>query len=101
MQLRCDEGDLAMITRDEPGCEANVGRIVRILRMPAWHCEELGWVWQVRPVTSRAFYCVGENGQARLAPGWGMTHPDAGLMPITPPHCRQCEATSNCEGADE
>lgn len=30
--LRCKEGDLAVITQEEIGCEANIGRLVYVIR---------------------------------------------------------------------
>ena len=41
MALRCKHGDLAVIVGEYPGCEANIGRIVRVSG-PAHLSEQCG-----------------------------------------------------------
>jgi len=34
MKTRCKPGDLAVIVREEPGCEKNIGKIVEVPPVP-------------------------------------------------------------------
>ena len=51
MQLRCKEGDLAFVVRDFEGCEANLGRLVKV-RGPVISRADVGPTWLITPVTS-------------------------------------------------
>jgi len=58
MTLRCKEGDLALILYDKPGCEPNIGRLVKVrgpmrvnsqLKLRCWKILPVGagWLWYV------------------------------------------------------
>src|SRR6185295_14185317 len=40
--MRCQAGDIAVITNEYPGCEANIGHLVRVVG-DLYHCDEDGW----------------------------------------------------------
>src|SRR3954454_764049 len=50
MSTICKDGDLAVITREEPGLEANVGRLLGVYG-PVLEHPELGAVWEPVPAT--------------------------------------------------
>ena len=58
--LRCREGDLALIIREEAGCEANIGRVVRVggpLELnPLW-----GPTWLIEPVNAEPWMHVAHS----------------------------------------
>jgi hypothetical protein len=83
MALRCKPGDLALIIRDEPGCEVNIGRLVRVegslrqCRLGAYH-------WLIKPV-SPAPYAVLNPSRVALQDPQHFTdveHPDLWLLPL-------------------
>ncbi len=47
--LRCKEGDLAVVTHEEPGCEVNIGRMVTVCGPVKIH-ERFGPTWLIQPV---------------------------------------------------
>ncbi len=51
--LRCRPGDLAVITQDEPECQANIGQIVRILNESLEFLDGLGFHWDVQPLSQQ------------------------------------------------
>lgn len=85
MRLRCRTGDLAIVIYDEPGCESNIGRILRVrgpirqfapYDIPCWH---------IRPVRSDPWRVV-EPGRTivseRVTWKSRVCHPDAWLLPL-------------------
>lgn len=50
--LRCRPGDLAVIVQDEPECQANIGQIVRVLKESFEFPDELGFHWEIKPLSS-------------------------------------------------
>ena len=89
MTLRCKLGDLAVIVGEYPGCEDNIGRIVKV-RGPAevteQSCGLLSWV--IRPI-SRAkminLYIPGTLISEHVTWQKGIRMPDCWLIPIRPP----------------
>ncbi len=51
--LRCRPGDLAVIIQDEPECQANIGQIVRVLKESLEFPDELGFHWDIQPLSSQ------------------------------------------------
>jgi hypothetical protein len=51
--LRCRPGDLAVITQDEPECQANIGQIVRVISEYPLFPDELGFHWLVEPQSNQ------------------------------------------------
>jgi hypothetical protein len=97
MKLRCREGDVAVIVREEPGCEANIGRLVRV-QGPIRVDDHQGPTWLIDTLDSSAYLCllrggvIAETLTSRLA----IEHPDAWLQPIQAPPDRadDVEATA-------
>lgn len=93
MNLRCREGDMALIINEEPGCESNIGRAV-ILHGPIKQCAERGPSWYIEPVHAEPWYAIdcGEGGVwcGVLSPDDGIYHPDAWLLPLRP----KCDESS-------
>jgi len=82
-------GDLAVITQDTPGCEANVGRVVEILG-----CSDAGLygdrsAWRISPVTDDLYvveFAHGDETRFRFMERGetGVAHPGDWLMPASP-----------------
>ena len=87
MKTRCKPGDLAVIVREEPGCEANIGKLVEV-RGPIYMDQLCGPCWIIRSIsTTGDWLCRTIHGPVRRISGgvrWsdGIDHPDAWLMPI-------------------
>jgi len=83
--LRCKEGDLAVVIREEPGCEVNVGRTVTVSGPVKIH-EQFGPTWLIQP-TQREQWAVAGIGcvTLRTPPLRMVEHPDKWLMPLRPP----------------
>ncbi len=85
MNLRCKDGDIAVITWDHLGCLENIGRIVMV-RGPA-HQGDFGICWRIRPITEDLYAFVDlDNSIGRERVGWQarIDHPDAWMLPIRP-----------------
>lgn len=80
--LRCRDGDLAVITRDEPGLEANVGRLLWVYGPVLGH-PELGPVWETLPATDEPMPFLDEAGAIRSErTNTFVIHPDAWMTPV-------------------
>ncbi len=88
MELRCKDGDLAVMIGDMPGCESNIGRIVEV-RGPAKLNKQCGLMyWRIRTVTRKKLiklYPSGELIAERVTWRSRTEHPDCRLIPIRPP----------------
>ena len=88
MELRCKDGDLAVIVGEMPGCEANIGRIVEV-RGPAKLNHQCGLIcWRIRTVTRKKLINLYPSGEliAESVTWKSRTqHPDCWLIPIRPP----------------
>lgn len=56
MTLNCKAGDLAVVISDEPGCEANVGRLVRVVSTTNIVNEPGHW-WHIEPLGPPTWMC--------------------------------------------
>jgi hypothetical protein len=85
MNLRCKDGDIAVITWDYPDCLENIGRMVDV-RGPV-RINEAGPSWLIRPVSPEP-YTLHESDHTvcREVVTWKsrVTHPDAWMMPVKP-----------------
>lgn len=83
---RCRPGDLAIIVREEPGLEGNIGRIVEV-HGPAMQTPDQGLTWLIVPVTNELYAVLIRSGKDYMR---GITvkerieHPDAWMTPIWP-----------------
>ena len=64
MNLRCKDGDLAIIVDDFDGCKGNIGLIVRVIG-PAEIVLEMT-CWQIIPLSGQEMWLV-DNGKAEKA----------------------------------
>ena len=87
MNLRCKDGDLAVVVGDFPGCEGNIGRLVQVkgpVRTPRQYPLPC---WRIKPINRRG-WLIAENDWAvtKEVVIWrsGIIHPDCWLLPIRP-----------------
>ncbi len=83
MNTRCNPGDLAIIIREEIGCESNIGRVVHVggpLRRDVFGRPS----WPIQPVTLEPWQIVDVDDSIRFMQylELGIFHPDAWLIPI-------------------
>lgn len=57
MALNCKAGDLAVVISDEPGCEDNIGRIVKVQRRTLVPDSTGAW-WSIRPIDRKPWTCI-------------------------------------------
>lgn len=84
MKTRCRPGDLAIIIRDEPGYQENIGRIVEV-HDPARQDPEHGLAWLIVPVTRQPYAIKTKHGKlfdVEIKVSDEIEHPDAWMMPI-------------------
>jgi hypothetical protein len=85
MKLRCQDGDIAVITWDYPGCLKNIGRLVQV-QGPV-RKGECGPAWRIRPITENLYAFLdldGSIGHESVTWGSRIDHPDAWMIPIRP-----------------
>ena len=80
MNLRCKDGDLAVVVGDFPGCEGNIGRLVQVkgpvrtprqYPLPCWRIKPInrrGWLYRRERLGSdqRSGYLAQRNHSSRL-----------------------------------
>ena len=98
MGTRCRPGDLAMIIKDEVGCEGNIGRFVRVFG-PKRVCLSHGATWLIDPVTSAPYVYMSSASDNRVVllqhgQKQNIEHPDAWMIPIRPRKSRSKAAAS-------
>lgn len=54
--MNCQPGDLAIVINDEPGCENNIGRLVKVESVCLWDLPDGPW-WIVRPLGDAKWMC--------------------------------------------
>jgi len=83
MNLQCKPGDLAIITREEPGCEANIGRVVRV-RGPIGIDGDARATWLITSTTPEPwiYRVTGEGLHTDPAMPDDIEHPDAWMVPF-------------------
>lgn len=96
-RLRCREGDLAIIIREEPGCEVNIGCAV-IVHGPLRQNADAGPDWVIVPANNHALTFEESDGRIisqKIDEADRIIHPDAWLIPITPPTDEESRCTDN------
>ena len=85
MDLRCREGELALIIRDEPGCECNIGRTVTVAG-PIFFRPGRGATWLIEPTTNEPWAVHNFMGcdiwTGHIDFDTMIEHPDSWLLPI-------------------
>jgi len=87
MRLRCREGELALIIREESGCEANIGRAVCVSGpLEIDTCR--GPTWLIAPATPEPWFYLSPDGEGvvvrPISHADRVEHPDAWLLPLRP-----------------
>ena len=85
--LRCRDGDLAVIIKDTPECHLNIGRIVRVKGPPTKIIKSQMAGWLIRPIRRTVLSVEELDGRLiREVVNWNsrVFHEDAWLMPIRP-----------------
>jgi hypothetical protein len=80
---RCKPGDIAIIIKDQPGCEANIGRIVHVCG-PRKVFTERGTVWHIKPVTGSTMTYLDYDRTVAVGLATDIEHEDDWLLPIRP-----------------
>jgi hypothetical protein len=85
VELQCRGGDLAVVTRDEPGLEANVGRLLWVYG-PVREHPELAPVWDTVPATDEPMAYLAADGSIRFdRQGPSIVHPAGWMTPVAIP----------------
>lgn len=98
MTTRCKSGDIAIVLRDNPGCEDNIGRLVEVCG-PTGLTAYPGMVsWRIRQVDTNAPWKITEK-DGRITTEWmtwgsNVHHPDAWLKPIRPGESEEVDDAS-------
>jgi len=85
MQLRCEDGDLAIIVGDVRGCEGNIGRIVHVRGPVRLNKQCSLYCWAIKPVSRKRFFILeSDESVTHQTVRWkdGIEHPDCWLLPI-------------------
>lgn len=88
MKLRCKPGDIALIIADEPGCEANIGRLVHVRGPLAPDFRTLLPTWLIKPVHKGPWMVGDYKGSAKPQNVFWKSriqHPDNWMVPLRPP----------------
>ena len=88
--MRCKEGDMAVIIKDFPSCEANLGVIVKVVGPPLSVLFMPEALWPVVPVSGTKLLainndCSGPPELMNFKKVAYVLHPDAWLMPLNEP----------------
>lgn len=85
MITRCQPGDLAIITRDLPVCEGNIGRMVRVSGPMDFYLDlNFEPTWLIFPVTEEPWLYLTTDGDLQFADYQqaNIEHPDCWMLPI-------------------
>ena len=83
--LRCRDGDLAVIIKDTPECHLNIGRIVRVKGPPRKIIKSQMAGWKIKPIRRTVLSIEEFDGRlVREVVNWNshVFHEDAWLLPI-------------------
>lgn len=83
MTDRCKIGEVAIIIRDEVGCEANVGRMMHVMG-PRIVSPTRGTFWRIKPVVGTTMTYIDRDGSVGVGEATDIEHRDAWLLPIRP-----------------
>jgi hypothetical protein len=84
MKLRCKSGDLALVIQEEDGCEANIGKVVRVTGPIELNSRGQA-TWLIEPVRQKLWWSVSSEGMVRTRQvtfTCQVEHPDEWLLPI-------------------
>ena len=81
MTDRCKIGDLAIIIKDEFGCEANIGRMMHVMG-PKKVSPTRGTMWVIKPVVGTTMAYIEVDGSVGFGEATNIEHKDSWLLPI-------------------
>jgi len=84
MKLRCKEGDIALVMRDEPQCKPNIGKLVRVAG-PIKINQRGQATWLIEPVKKDFWYSLTQGKELSfhiVTFESGIEHQDEWLLPI-------------------
>ncbi len=83
MSDRCKLGDIAIIIKEQPGCEDNIGLVVNVLG-PRRVYPDRGTTWTIKPVRGKTMAYLDYDGTPAFGTATNIEHEDAWLLPIRP-----------------
>lgn len=81
MADRCKQGDMAIIIKDNPGSEANIGLVVHV-EGPRKVFVSRGTVWRVRPINFDTMTYIDYDGTVGIGPATDIENEDVWLLPV-------------------
>lgn len=79
--MNCSPGDLAVIIKEAPGCEINIGRIV-IVSAKGGNDYRFGWMWRIKPLDGSPMICISDKTEMVGIATSDVYQPDDWLRPI-------------------
>ena len=87
-RLKCKDGDFALVIYDTPGCEQNIGKVVRVLGPATLVIKTQMMGWRIKPLFPLPGFVEKLDGQISSEfVEWDscVYHEDEWLMPLRPP----------------
>ncbi len=87
MELKCKDGELALVVYDELGCEQNIGKVVRVSGPVEINSQLNLSYWLIQPLHQNPWKVITLKGELitqRVTWQSRIEHPDAWLIPLRP-----------------
>lgn len=97
MKTRCKPSDVALVLFDLPGCQDNIGKLVRIEGALQWHSAVNLHCWVIKPLMDELWKVVEHDGSVsyeRYDLYDVFIHPDSWLLPIRRIHKEPVQASA-------
>jgi hypothetical protein len=97
MKRKCKDGYIALVTNKEPGCEFNIGKLVRVSGQMSKNKQGLV-SWFIEPLERRLWWCLSpfDELECRMATfKCRIKHPDAWLLPIGQETSDECSKSTS------
>lgn len=79
--MNCSPGNLAIIIKEDPGCEINIGRIV-IVSAKGANDVRFGWTWVIKPLDQSPMLAINDETEVVGIATSDIYQPDDWLQPI-------------------
>lgn len=79
--MNCSPGNLAIIIKEDPGCEINIGRIVIVSEKGA-NDVRFGWAWVIKPLDQSPMPAINDETEVVGIATSDIYQPDDWLQPI-------------------
>lgn len=83
MSDRCKLGDIAIIIKDHPGCENNIGRFVSVCG-PRKISQRRGTLWIIKPLVGNTMTYIDVDKAVVVGLATNIEHEDEWLFPVRP-----------------